>query len=61
MKSINTQKIKEMEIKENNYYVIIDFGKTITSKKSLDSWMAVADFEIYEEKCKNTQNQLYIQ
>ena len=43
MKYINTNKLEQIKLSKDNYYVILDFDKTITSKKSLDSWMAVVD------------------
>ena len=43
---------KNWAIQENNYYIVIDFDKTITASNSLDSWMAVIDFNIYGETCK---------
>lgn len=43
---------KNLAIKKDNYYIIIDFDKTITASKSLDSWMAIIDFNIYGEDCK---------
>lgn len=43
---------KNLAIKKDNYYIIIDFDKTITASNSLDSWMAVIDFNIYGEACK---------
>ena len=52
MKYINTDKIEQVKIANDNYYVVLDFDKTITSKESLDSWMALLDFEIYGEACK---------
>lgn len=58
MKYINTNKIEKIKIDKENYYVVLDFDKTITSKKSLDSWMAVADFEILGEECKKEWKQL---
>lgn len=58
MRYVNSNKLKEIEIKEDNYYVILDFDKTITSKKSLDSWLAVADFSILGEECKREIEQL---
>lgn len=58
MKYININKLKEVKLSKDNYYVILDFDKTITSKKSLDSWMAIADFEIYGEECKKEWEQL---
>lgn len=58
MKYINTSKIENLEIKKDNYYIVIDFDKTITSKNSLDSWMAILDFEIYGENCKKEIEEL---
>lgn len=43
---------KNLAIKKDNYYITIDFDKTITASKSLDSWMAIIDFNIYGEDCK---------
>ena len=58
MKYINTNKLEKLIITENNIYVILDFDKTITSKESLDSWMALIDFEIYGEECKKEIEQM---
>ncbi len=58
MKYSNTEKIKKIKLTDNNYYVILDFDKTITSKSSIDSWMAVIDFDIYGEKCKKEIEEL---
>ena len=45
MKYINTNKIEKLKLKENikNFYVVIDFDKTITSIDSTDSWDASAN------------------
>lgn len=58
MRYINSNKLEKLKIDKDNYYVILDFDKTITSKKSLDSWMAIADFEILGEECKKEVEQL---
>ncbi len=58
MKYINTDKIEQVKIANDNYYVVLDFDKTITSKESLDSWMALLDFEIYGEACKKEIEEL---
>lgn len=58
MKYINTNKLEEIKIKDDNYYVVLDFDKTITSKNSIDSWGAVIDFEIYGEECKKEIEEL---
>lgn len=52
MKYTNTEKLKKIQLDPNNYYIVLDFDKTITSKESLDSWMAVLDFEIYGQTCR---------
>lgn len=53
MKYINdTNKLERIKLTKDNYFVVLDFDKTITSKKSLDSWMALLDFDVYGEKCK---------
>lgn len=38
--------------------MLLDFDKTITSKNSLDSWMAIADFEILGKQCQKEWEQL---
>ena len=58
MKYINTNKIEKLNITKDNYYVVLDFDNTITSKKSLNSWMAIADFEIYGEEFKKQIEEL---
>ncbi|MCI8384142.1 MAG: hypothetical protein HFJ33_04680 [Clostridia bacterium] len=52
MKYNNTNKTEKIKLTSNNYYVILDFDKTMTSKNSFDSWLAIIDFDIYGEKCK---------
>lgn len=52
MRYTNTDKIEKIKIAQDNYYVILDFDKTLTNDASLDSWMAIIDFEIYGEACK---------
>lgn len=37
---INEEKLKNIELLKNNFYVVIDFDKTLTDVKSLDSWDA---------------------
>lgn len=48
----NPNKLGKIILAKNNYYVVLDFDGTITSSDSLDSWMAIIDFEIYGEECK---------
>lgn len=40
MEYIDSQKIKKIEFTKNNFYVAIDFDKTITNENSFDSWDA---------------------
>ena len=40
MKYINTDKLKRIKLKKDNFFIIIDFDKTITAKESCDSWDA---------------------
>lgn len=58
MKYINTSKLEEIKLGEDNYYVVLDFDKTITSKNSIDSWTAIVDFDIFGEECKKEWEQL---
>lgn len=58
MKYINTNQLEKLKITEDNYYVVLDFDKTVTGKESLDSWIAVIDFEIYGEACKKDIKEL---
>ena len=53
MRYNNTNKAEKIKLDESNYYVVLDFDKTITSKESLDSWMALIDFDIYGKECIN--------
>ena len=34
----NEDKIKNIDLKDNNYYIVIDFDKTLTSDESVTSW-----------------------
>lgn len=52
MRYVNDNKLEKIKLTKDNYYILLDFDKTLTSKQSLDSWMAVIDFEIYGEQCK---------
>lgn len=52
MRYQNTNKIQNIKLNQDNYYVILDFDGTITSAESKDSWTAIIDFEIYGEECK---------
>lgn len=58
MKYKNRSKLENIKITDDNCYVILDFDKTITSKDSLDSWLALLDFDIYGEACKKEMEKL---
>lgn len=60
MKYINTEKIEKIEkiqIKPNNFYVAIDFDKTITTLESADSWDATGNS--LGEKFNQKMTELY--
>lgn len=40
MQYINKDKLRKIKLNKNNFYVAIDFDKTITAAKSCDSWDA---------------------
>lgn len=59
MKYINhTNKLDKIKLTKDNYYVVLDFDKTLTSKESLDSWKALMDFDRYGETCKKDIEEL---
>ena len=58
MKYINKKQGKNIKFEKNNYYVVLDFDKTITRKESIDSWMATIDFEMYEKDCQKQWEKL---
>ncbi len=59
MKYINRpNKLETIKLTKDNYYVVLDFDKTITNQESLDSWMALVDFDIYGENCKKDIEEL---
>lgn len=55
---INTNKLEKKKLTDENYYILLDFDKTITNQKSLDSWVALIDEEIYGEACQKEIEQL---
>lgn len=48
----NPNKLEKIRLIKDNYYVVLDFDGTITNAESIDSWLALIDFEIYGEECK---------
>ncbi len=55
MKFLNEKKLEKIELNNNNFYVVIDFDKTITSKDSNDSWAAAGNL-LGEEFITKTDN-----
>lgn len=58
MRYTNTNKTENIQLSKDNYYVVLDFDGTITNAESIDSWMALIDFEIYGEECKKDVEKL---
>lgn len=58
MRYTNHEKLKKIQLDQTNYYIVLDFDKTLTSTESLDSWMAVLDFEIYGETCRKEMEKI---
>lgn len=56
---INEEKLNKIKLEKQNYFVAIDFDRTITSKDSLDSWAAAANKEVLGNKIIEEQNKLY--
>ena len=56
MEYIDSKKIKEIEFTKNNFYVAIDFDKTITNENSFDSWDASAYKLCQEYKVESKRN-----
>lgn len=52
MEYINTDKLEKLNITKDNVCIVLDFDKTITSAKSLDSWAASG---ILLEEAYNTE------
>lgn len=46
---INNDKLKNISFNTNNFYVVIDFDRTLTSDDSLDSWQVLGNDEIFSK------------
>ena len=55
----NKDKIKNINLKDNNYYVVIDFDKTLTSGKSETSWGLTAKSKGIGEDYSNKRQKLF--
>lgn len=58
MKYINTDKLEKIKLDRENYYIVTDFDRTITSNLSVDSWDASGN--ILGQEFKNRVNELYL-
>lgn len=54
---LNEEKLKNIKLLNNNFYIVIDFDKTLTDTKSLDSWDASG--KELDIKFKEESNALY--
>lgn len=57
MKYINKEKLEKVKLAKSNFYVAIDFDRTITAMESCASWNASGD--ILGEEYKKKSNSLY--
>lgn len=55
----NKEKIEKIKLEEDNYFVAIDFDKTITSNESCDSWAASANQKILGDKIVEELDRLF--
>lgn len=55
---INNDKLKNMNLNLNNFYVVIDFDRTLTSDNSLDSWQVLGNSEIFSKDFVNESEKL---
>ncbi len=53
----NVNKLNEIKLKDDNYYIVIDFDKTITANNSVDSWYASGMF--LSKEYKERADELY--
>ena len=56
MKYINKEKLEKIKLAKSNFYVAIDFDKTITARESCESWDASGN--ILGEEFKKKSNLL---
>ena len=53
----NTEKLKNLNFKSNDFFVVIDFDKTLTTFNSTNSWSILENSEIFNENfVKEAQN-----
>lgn len=55
---INNDKIKNINFTANNFYVVIDFDRTLTSSNSLNSWSVLENSELFSKDFVNDTHQL---
>ena len=53
------EKMIILSLKNKNFYVAMDFDKTITSSDSVDSWAAVAQAEFVGQELGKKMDELY--
>lgn len=55
---INNDKMKNMKFNTNNFYVVMDFDRTLTSDDSLGSWGVLENSEIFSKDFVNDSHKL---
>lgn len=55
---INTNKLENINFNKKNFYVVIDFDKTLTSNNSVGSWGVLENSQIFSEDFVNDSRKL---
>ena len=55
---INNDKLKKMKLNTNNFYVVIDFDRTLTSNSSMGSWAVLENEKVFSKDLINDSKKL---
>ena len=55
----NKEKIKNIKLEKNNFYVVADFDKTLTDGNSYSTWKVLADSNEIGEEYTKKRTDLY--
>jgi len=59
MKYVNLDKLEKIKLDKDNFFIVIDFDQTITSKNSQNSWEAVMNSGYISKEHLEKHNELY--